>query len=171
MPEILLENKKYDIPLKARSLDHILSIKDIDFKVKKGEFVVIIGEIGSGKSSLLNAMMGEMIHVPQQEIDFIGDMKRKIPSEELKALESTVMSKHFTDTESPVTIQGTSSFVESQYWVQNGSFRDVICFGSEFEERRYVETVLACQFETDINLMPAGDLTEIGEKGINLSGG
>ena len=34
-----------------------------------------------------------------------------------------------------------------------------------------METLLACQLETDIKLMPAGDLTEIGEKGINLSGG
>ena len=34
-----------------------------------------------------------------------------------------------------------------------------------------METVLACQLETDIKMMPAGDLTEIGEKGINLSGG
>ena len=39
------------------------------------------------------------------------------------------------------------------------------------DERKYVETILACQLETDISLMPAGDLTEIGEKGINLSGG
>ena len=46
-----------------------------------------------------------------------------------------------------------------------------MCFGSDFDERKYVETILACQLETDISLMPAGDLTEIGEKGINLSGG
>ena len=31
--------------------------------------------------------------------------------------------------------------------------------------------MLACQLETDIKMMPAGDMTEIGEKGINLSGG
>ena len=66
---------------------------------------------------------------------------------------------------------GTTGFVESQHWIQNGKFRDNVCFGSEFEERKYVETVLACQFQTDLSLMPAGDLTEIGEKGINLSGG
>jgi len=48
-------------------------MKNIDLKVKKGEFVVIVGEIGSGKTSLLNTMIGEMIHVPQKEIDFIGD--------------------------------------------------------------------------------------------------
>lgn len=70
-----------------------------------------------------------------------------------------------------MTISGTTAFVESQQWIQNGRFRDNICFGSEFEERKYVETVLACQFEQDIELMPSGDLTEIGEKGINLSGG
>lgn len=56
--------KIYDIPLQPRSLDHILNIKDIDLKVKKGEFVVIVGEVGSGKTSLLNTIIGEMIHVP-----------------------------------------------------------------------------------------------------------
>ena len=66
---------------------------------------------------------------------------------------------------------GTTGFVESQHWIQNGKFRDNVCFGSDFDERKYVETVLACQFETDLLLMPAGDLSEIGEKGINLSGG
>ena len=44
-------------------------------------------------------------------------------------------------------------------------------FGLEFEKRRYVETIMACQLEADLAIMPAGDFTEIGEKGINLSGG
>ena len=161
----------FDVPLPARSLDHILNIKDIDLKVKKGEFVVIIGEVGSGKTSLLSTMIGEMIHLPKKEIDFIGDPMRKIPSEELQALEHTLLQQDFRSGASPVCIRGTTGFVESQHWIQNGTFRDNVCFGSEFDERRYVETVLACQFETDIKLMPAGDLTEIGEKGINLSGG
>ena len=41
--------------------------------MKKGDFVVIVGDVGSGKSSLLSAMIGDMIHVPKDEIDFIGD--------------------------------------------------------------------------------------------------
>ena len=57
--------QKFDVPLKPRSLDNIINIKDIDLKVKKGEFVVIVGEVGCGKSSLLNIMIGEMIHIPQ----------------------------------------------------------------------------------------------------------
>ena len=57
-------NEKFDIPCLPSSLDSIMQIKDIDLKVNKGEFVVIIGEVGSGKSSLINAIIGEMIHVP-----------------------------------------------------------------------------------------------------------
>ena len=49
--------------------------------------------------------------------------------------------------------------------------RDNICFGSAYDERRFVETVTACQLDQDIQLMAAGYMTEIGEKGINLSGG
>ena len=35
-------------------------LKDINFQVKRGELIVIVGEIGSGKSSLLAALVGEM---------------------------------------------------------------------------------------------------------------
>ena len=59
------KKEKIEVPLKPRSLDNIINIKDIDLKVKKGEFVVIVGEVGCGKSSLLNIMIGEMIHIPQ----------------------------------------------------------------------------------------------------------
>ena len=162
--------QKYDIPVPARSLDHILNIKNIDLKVKKGEFVVIIGEVGAGKTSLLSTMIGEMIHFPQKEIDFIGDQMRKMSSDELKGLDHVLLQQDFTG-HSPVTVTGTTGYVESQHWIQNGKLRENVCFGSEMDERKYVETILACQLETDISLMPAGDLTEIGEKGINLSGG
>ena len=61
------------MPLEPRTLDNILNIKEIDLKINKGDFVVIVGEVGSGKTSLLNAMIGEMIHIPKEEISFIGD--------------------------------------------------------------------------------------------------
>jgi ATP-binding cassette, subfamily C (CFTR/MRP), member 1 len=41
-------------------------LKDVDFKVKKGEFICVIGDVGSGKSSLLNAINGDMIYLPHQ---------------------------------------------------------------------------------------------------------
>ena len=51
------------------------------------------------------------------------------------------------------------------------TLRDNILFGREFDKKRYVETVLACQLEPDLLEMKHGDLSEIGERGINLSGG
>lgn len=42
-----------------------MALQDIKFEVKEGEFVCIIGEVGSGKSSLLQAIIGEMIYIPQ----------------------------------------------------------------------------------------------------------
>ena len=46
-----------------------------------------------------------------------------------------------------------------------------ILFGKPLDRTRYVNTVLACELERDLEILPAGDMTEIGEKGINLSGG
>ena len=60
----------------------MINLSEVELEIKKGEFVVVIGEVGSGKSSLINAMNGEMIYIPQNEIDFIGDKNRKLSSEE-----------------------------------------------------------------------------------------
>jgi ATP-binding cassette subfamily C (CFTR/MRP) protein 1 len=40
-----------------------------------------------------------------------------------------------------------------------------------FDEDKYAETIEICELERDLEILPAGDVTEIGEKGINLSGG
>lgn len=165
------QKSDYELDYSKRSLNSIINLKEIDLQIKKGEFTVIIGKIGSGKTSLLNAMIGEMIYLPEKEIQFIGDKTRKLSSDEQKALEYTLLKQDFSNGDSPVTIEGDTSYVECQHWIQNGKFRENVCFGSEFEDRKYVETVKACQFEQDIKMMPAGDQTEIGEKGINLSGG
>ena len=81
------ENKtKFEIPLKERTLDEIINLKDLDIKVKKGSFVVIIGETGSGKTSLLNAMIGEMIHLPDQAAKEVGDSTRGLKKGEMQYL-------------------------------------------------------------------------------------
>lgn len=48
---------------------------------------------------------------------------------------------------------------------------DSILFGSPFEEQRYEAVLDACALRPDLALFDAGDMTEIGEKGISLSGG
>lgn len=167
MPE---SKQKFQVPIKDRTLKEIISLKNIDLKIKRGSFVVIIGETGAGKTSLLNAMIGEMINLPDHVTKEIGAMDRPIKEGEMRYLEDRLLAEDLTG-KSPINVKGTTGYCEQQAWIQNNKFRDNVLFGSEFDKRRYVETVLACQLEPDLANMPAGDLTEIGEKGINLSGG
>ena len=51
------------------------------------------------------------------------------------------------------------------------TIRDNILFGQEMDEDRYNATIEASQLVNDLDMLEGGDLTEIGEKGINLSGG
>ena len=47
-------------------VEDAINLKSINISIKKGEFVTIIGEVGSGKSSLLNAILGDMIFVDDE---------------------------------------------------------------------------------------------------------
>ena len=60
--------KKQKERSQARKLKAVVCLKDITLKVKKGQFVCIIGKTGSGKSSLLSTICGELMPVPQQVV-------------------------------------------------------------------------------------------------------
>ncbi len=51
------------------------------------------------------------------------------------------------------------------------TIRDNILFGQALDKVKYVNTIKVCQLNRDLEILPAGDMTEIGERGINLSGG
>ncbi|XP_073338250.1 ATP-binding cassette sub-family C member 2 [Pagrus major] len=111
-------------------------LKNLSLDIKPGRLVAVVGAVGSGKSSLMSALLGEM-HC----------------------------TKGF------INIQGSLAFVPQQAWIQNATLKDNILFGSPHEENRFQEVITACALAPDLELLPGGDLTEIGEKGINLSGG
>lgn len=50
---------------KLTKIDDSIGLRGMDFKVKKGEFVCVVGPVGSGKTSLLNALAGNMLYMPQ----------------------------------------------------------------------------------------------------------
>ncbi|KAI8317865.1 hypothetical protein GQ54DRAFT_249819, partial [Martensiomyces pterosporus] len=62
-------------------------------------------------------------------------------------------------------------YVEQSPWIMNGTLRDNITFGREFDEDLYWRVVHACALMSDIDVWPERDLTEIGDRGINISGG
>nr|XP_010299762.1 PREDICTED: canalicular multispecific organic anion transporter 1 [Balearica regulorum gibbericeps] len=111
-------------------------IRDVTLDIASGSLVAVVGTVGSGKSSLVSAMLGEMENIKGH-----------------------------------INIQGSLAYVPQQAWIQNATLKDNILFGSELDEARYQQVIKACALLPDLELLPAGDQTEIGEKGINLSGG
>uniref|UniRef100_A0A6Q2YDD5 ABC-type glutathione-S-conjugate transporter n=1 Tax=Esox lucius TaxID=8010 RepID=A0A6Q2YDD5_ESOLU len=111
-------------------------LRRIDVRVKKGSLVAVVGHVGSGKSSLLSAMLGETEKRSGQ-----------------------------------VSVKGSVAYVPQQAWIQNATLKDNIMFGQERKESWYHRVVEACALLPDLEILPAGDGTEIGEKGLNLSGG
>ncbi|OBA23299.1 hypothetical protein METBIDRAFT_29808, partial [Metschnikowia bicuspidata var. bicuspidata NRRL YB-4993] len=111
------------------------SLRNIDLEVKKGEFIAITGLIGTGKSSLLNAIAGFMSR-KEGSIDIVGSL----------------------------LLCGVP-------WIQNTTVKDNILFGNPLDEKKYQDVIYACSLESDLEILPAGDQTEIGERGITLSGG
>ncbi|KAJ7658502.1 multidrug resistance-associated ABC transporter [Mycena rosella] len=111
-------------------------LKNLKFSVPKGSFVAIVGRVGSGKSSILQALIGEM---------------RK--------------------TAGTVKFGGTLAYVPQTAWIRNATLRQNIIFGGEEDEEKFRQIIRACSLEHDLEVLPHGEETEIGEKGINLSGG
>ncbi|KZS94671.1 ABC protein [Sistotremastrum niveocremeum HHB9708] len=111
-------------------------IRDMNLSIPRGQLCAIVGPVGSGKSSLLQGLIGEM-----------------------------------RTTSGSVKFGGSVAYCAQTAWIQNASLRDNVVFGREWDEERYWRVIEDASLLPDLELLPDGDLTEIGEKGINLSGG
>ena len=66
--------------------DEEVVLKDVDFGVNPGEFVYIIGKVGSGKSSLLRTIYGEMEIDTADKAEVLERDMLKIRRKEIQAL-------------------------------------------------------------------------------------
>uniref|UniRef100_A0A670HWT9 Multidrug resistance-associated protein 1-like n=1 Tax=Podarcis muralis TaxID=64176 RepID=A0A670HWT9_PODMU len=66
---------------------------------------------------------------------------------------------------------GSVAYVSQQAWIQNTTLRENILFGLELNKLYYEKVLEACALLPDLEQLPAGDQTEIGERGVNISGG
>ena len=111
-------------------------LSDVSFAVPTGALCFVVGAVGSGKSSLCHALLGEMHR-----------------------------------SSGLVAVRGRVAYVPQQPFILNATLRENIVFGRPWDVDRYAATISACALGPDIAILDAGDETEIGEKGINLSGG
>ncbi len=70
-----------------------------------------------------------------------------------------------------VSMQGEVGYTAQQPWILSGSLRSNILFGSPYEPARYHRIIRQCALSRDIELLPHGDQTLVGERGVTLSGG
>ncbi|XP_065919884.1 ATP-binding cassette sub-family C member 4-like isoform X2 [Dysidea avara] len=70
-----------------------------------------------------------------------------------------------------VDIEGSVSYASQDPWIFSGTLKENILFGQDYDEAWYDRVVECCSLVKDIDEMPFGDETLIGERGVNLSGG
>lgn len=130
-----LENDNRSIELFELNSSKLTTLPNVNLNIDQGEFVVVTGSIGSGKSSLLSALAGAMTCVAGR-----------------------------------VSVNGKLVLC-GELWVQNLTIRENITFGLPFDQALYDQIIYCCSLQSDLDILPGGDLTEVGEKGITLSGG
>uniref|UniRef100_A0A1B6L2F8 ABC transmembrane type-1 domain-containing protein n=1 Tax=Graphocephala atropunctata TaxID=36148 RepID=A0A1B6L2F8_9HEMI len=112
------------------------TLTDINIEFLKGKLTVLIGPVGSGKSSILQMILKEL-----------------------------PLSNGF------LHISGSLSYAAQEPWLFEGSVRQNILFGSPYIETRYRLVIRACALRTDLEQLPHGDQTLVGDRGVVLSGG
>ncbi|XP_055539694.1 ATP-binding cassette sub-family C member Sur isoform X2 [Wyeomyia smithii] len=135
----LADDEKTETPVRTVKLEEESQTLKVDqLIIPKGKLTVIVGRSGSGKSSLLAALLNEINHLS-------GEVK---------------WNKY-----------ATIAYVPQHPWLLNATVRDNILFGEPFRPKRFDRVLKVCALKPDIELMPYGDMSEIGERGIKLSGG
>lgn len=110
----------------------------MDLSISKGDVVMVIGSVGCGKSSFIQALLGEM-SCTAGKVEFASNSR--------------------------------VSYCSQQAWLMNATLKENITFINDLDEKRYQQVLDLVNLRQDLNELPLGDRTEIGERGINLSGG
>ncbi|KAJ0240059.1 ABC transporter C family member 2 [Hirschfeldia incana] len=87
------------------------------------------------------------------------------------SLISAILGELPATSDAMVTLRGSVAYVPQVSWIFNATVRDNILFGSPFDRERYERVLDVTALKHDLELLPGGDLTEIGERGVNISGG
>ncbi|KAK5278436.1 Transporter of the ATP-binding cassette (ABC), partial [Cryomyces antarcticus] len=128
-------------------------LMDMNVRFQVGQLNVVIGPTGSGKTSLLMALLGEMTLL-DGTVYLPGGRSR----EDLRPDPDTGLVE-------------SVAYCAQQAWLVNGTIKENIIFASPWDTKRYKNVIVACSLQRDLEILDAGDETIVGEKGVTLSGG
>lgn len=83
--------RKEEQRTEQRRLDAVITLQNINISIKKGQLVFVVGKIASGKSSLLSAIIGELLPVPSRLIDSYGGregLEKALDDQEAEAFQA-----------------------------------------------------------------------------------
>ncbi|KAL1409872.1 hypothetical protein Q8F55_003871 [Vanrija albida] len=127
----------------------VFELTDLNVNFPIGKLSIVAGPTGAGKSAVLKALLGEL--------DLIEG--------------KTFLPKNVTDVDPSTGLRNSVAYAAQTPWLQQKSIKDNILFGEELNEDRYDAVVEACALTPDFDILEDGDETEIGDKGVSLSGG
>ncbi|KAJ7666515.1 P-loop containing nucleoside triphosphate hydrolase protein [Mycena rosella] len=135
-------------PSTPANTPHKFILADLSLNFPLGELSLVCGKIGSGKSLLLLALLGEADVVA-------GQMTcPRSPPDSLASFADWV-------------VPGMCAYVPQVSWLRNASIKENILFHLPYNQERYEKTLEA----RDLDVLEDGDESEIGELGVTLSGG
>ncbi|TFK93706.1 P-loop containing nucleoside triphosphate hydrolase protein [Polyporus arcularius HHB13444] len=139
--EVGFENATFEWDIATDDAPSRFTLGPLDIKFPPGRLSLVSGPTGSGKSALLVAMLGEMYCTSGRVL--LNKAGHQV------------------------------AYCAQNPWLEHATVRDNIIYnaGYGYDEARYRAVIEACALEKDFEIFPAGDMTEIGEKGITLSGG
>ncbi|KAJ0162521.1 Canalicular multispecific organic anion transporter 2 [Colletotrichum tanaceti] len=118
-------------------------LHDLAVDIPRNAVTVVIGPVGSGKSSFLGAILGELLPVSPPTAPAVGEFPEK----------------------------GGIAYCSQSPWLENGTVRQNILGVSLYDPKWYDAVISACGLEADLQALQGGDYTLVGSKGVNLSGG
>lgn len=133
--------KKSDYDEESAIAESKIALRIDSFVAQKTEITCIVGKVGAGKSTFLQSILGQLPCVSTN------------------------------GKEPELEIHGSVAYCSQVPWILNASVKDNILFGHRYDETFYQKTIEACQLLPDLEILPDGDETQVGEKGISLSGG
>lgn len=117
---------------------NIYTLSNISVNIKEGSLVAIVGSVGSGKSSFLATILGEM-NKKSGTVSMLTNMNY--------------------------------AYCDQRPWIVNASIKNNILFGKEYNEEKFNNAIYSACMNDDLKIFADGVNTEIGERGVNMSGG